>query len=339
MPNRRPCAVLRIISVRSLILLYRMFYFVVSLRPCLYLKREIVSRQPYGLSADVWSLGCMLYTMLVGRPPFEDEQVKGTLDRVSRADYELPAWLSAEARDLIEQLLQKAPEHRMAVDRILLHDFFRYPSVPLRRPLRAPRALSSSKSKSTVSRLSTLRLKPLKQKTKHGDVEILSSGSVVLDFVGDTYRMVVSGDGASVAFYPTPSCKTNWDPSEQKPLREYACDQLPEKYSKKLNYAVRFVDVVRSKTPKVSLMRERRKKVFQCCWIRSCFTLRSENVFSWRMHRLKMRKCISTTALNYNGLPPKPKSLSFIPCGSRIRALLLLHPIRRRWCTRLGWSR
>ena len=33
--------------------------------------REIATRGPHGLESDVWSLGCMLYTLLVGKPPFD----------------------------------------------------------------------------------------------------------------------------------------------------------------------------------------------------------------------------------------------------------------------------
>jgi serine/threonine protein kinase len=36
-----------------------------------YISPEVVQRQPYGLSTDIWSLGCMLVTMLTGCPPFE----------------------------------------------------------------------------------------------------------------------------------------------------------------------------------------------------------------------------------------------------------------------------
>jgi serine/threonine protein kinase len=36
-----------------------------------YISPEIVSRVPYGLSSDVWSLGCMMYTLLTGSPPFQ----------------------------------------------------------------------------------------------------------------------------------------------------------------------------------------------------------------------------------------------------------------------------
>ena len=41
--------------------------------------REVATRGPHGLESDVWSLGCMLYTLLVGHPPFD---VRTSLDRL-----------------------------------------------------------------------------------------------------------------------------------------------------------------------------------------------------------------------------------------------------------------
>ncbi|KAJ3040632.1 Serine/threonine-protein kinase plk4 [Rhizophlyctis rosea] len=64
-----------------------------------YISPEIVSRQPYGLMSDVWSLGCMLVVILTGTPPFE--AVRNTLEKVSRVEYRLPKNLSDEAKDLI----------------------------------------------------------------------------------------------------------------------------------------------------------------------------------------------------------------------------------------------
>lgn len=94
-----------------------------------YISPEIAMRTSHGLEADVWSLGCMLYTFLVGRPPFDTDAVKSTLDRVIQAEYDLPDHLSAEAKDLIQLLLRKNPKERIALSDIPRHPFMkkRYP--------------------------------------------------------------------------------------------------------------------------------------------------------------------------------------------------------------------
>ena len=72
-----------------------------------YISPEIVSRLPYGLSSDVWSLGCMMVTLLTGSPPFQSSAVKNTLEKVSNVDYTLPSYVSGESKDLVNQMLQK----------------------------------------------------------------------------------------------------------------------------------------------------------------------------------------------------------------------------------------
>ena len=54
----------------------------------------------------------MLYTLLVGNPPFDANGVKNTLDRVILAEYNMPEKLSEEAKHLIMSLLQKDPNDR-----------------------------------------------------------------------------------------------------------------------------------------------------------------------------------------------------------------------------------
>ncbi|XP_076236304.1 polo like kinase SAK [Calliopsis andreniformis] len=89
-----------------------------------YISPEIATRSSHGLEADVWSLGCMLYTLLVGKPPFDTDAVKSTLTRVVMADYVMPAHLSDNAKDLIDKLLKKNPK-----DRIRLRDITKHPFI------------------------------------------------------------------------------------------------------------------------------------------------------------------------------------------------------------------
>ncbi|CAH1776949.1 unnamed protein product [Owenia fusiformis] len=88
-----------------------------------YISPEIAMRGAHGLESDVWSLGCMLYTMLVGRPPFDTQGVKTTLNKVILADFDMPANLSPEAKHLIHSLLKKAPKDRLKITDILSHPF------------------------------------------------------------------------------------------------------------------------------------------------------------------------------------------------------------------------
>lgn len=88
-----------------------------------YIAPEIATRSAHGLESDVWSLGCMLYTFLVGRPPFDTDTVKNTLNKIVLADYEMPSFMSREAKELIFQLLRKNPADRLSLSSVLDHAF------------------------------------------------------------------------------------------------------------------------------------------------------------------------------------------------------------------------
>lgn len=90
-----------------------------------YISPEVASRSSHGMEVDVWGLGCMLYTLLVGKPPFDTSEVKSTLTRVVMAKYDLPDYISTEAKDLIDALLKKNPKERIKLDQILDHPFLK----------------------------------------------------------------------------------------------------------------------------------------------------------------------------------------------------------------------
>lgn len=62
--------------------------------------------------------------MLLGRPPFETTNLKETYRCIREARYSLPSSLSAQAKQLITNLLAKTPEDRPNLDLLLRHDFF-----------------------------------------------------------------------------------------------------------------------------------------------------------------------------------------------------------------------
>ncbi|KAJ2053803.1 hypothetical protein H4S04_000426 [Coemansia sp. S16] len=94
-----------------------------------YISPEILARQPYGLEADVWALGCLLVTLLTGSQPFRDSGRRITEDIV--AGIRLPRDVSEEARNLVRALLRIDPAARIRSERILDHPFFTLPSTRL----------------------------------------------------------------------------------------------------------------------------------------------------------------------------------------------------------------
>ncbi|XP_051519037.1 tribbles homolog 1 [Myxocyprinus asiaticus] len=77
-----------------------------------------------GKQADAWSLGVMLYTMLVGRYPFHDPDPATLFSKIRRGTYCLPEGLSLTARCLLRSLLRKDPSERLTAAEVLIHPWF-----------------------------------------------------------------------------------------------------------------------------------------------------------------------------------------------------------------------
>lgn len=79
-----------------------------------------------GRAADCWSLGVMLYTMLVGRYPFHDTEPSGLFSKIRRGSYTVPEHLSSRAKCLIRSLLRMDPSERLTAEEVLDHPWFRH---------------------------------------------------------------------------------------------------------------------------------------------------------------------------------------------------------------------
>ena len=71
----------------------------------------------------MWSIGCILYTLLVGKPPFETQTLKDTYHRIKRNEYHVPSGLSQPAKSLIKALLHADPTKRPNCSQIIASDF------------------------------------------------------------------------------------------------------------------------------------------------------------------------------------------------------------------------
>lgn len=99
-----------------------------------YIAPEVLFDKAKGHSfeADVWSVGVVLYTLAVGRPPFQTKEVKEIYRRIRDNDWKFPAdcQVSPEAQELVERILVREPEDRPTLHRILEHPFFTEGIVP-----------------------------------------------------------------------------------------------------------------------------------------------------------------------------------------------------------------
>ncbi|CAD6888994.1 unnamed protein product [Tilletia controversa] len=90
-----------------------------------YTAPEIVKDERYSKSVDMWALGCVLYTLLCGFPPFYDESISVLTEKVARGYYTFlsPWWddISNSAKDLITNLLCVDPRRRYTIDQFLAH--------------------------------------------------------------------------------------------------------------------------------------------------------------------------------------------------------------------------
>ena len=92
-----------------------------------YIAPEILDgKTGHSYEVDIWSLGVIIYTLIIGKPPFETRDVKTTYKRIKMNAYNFPdtAIISEAAKNLISQILVTDPAKRPTLDQILTHDFF-----------------------------------------------------------------------------------------------------------------------------------------------------------------------------------------------------------------------
>ncbi|ORY30591.1 hypothetical protein BCR39DRAFT_558583 [Naematelia encephala] len=91
-----------------------------------YASPEMLAGRKYlGEETDVWSLGIILYMLLCGGLPFDDDDERVMKDLIMKGEYEEPEWLSEEARSLIRAILRQDPGQRLTIEGILTHPWFK----------------------------------------------------------------------------------------------------------------------------------------------------------------------------------------------------------------------
>ena len=92
-----------------------------------YIAPEILDgKQGHSYEVDIWSLGVIIYTLIIGKPPFETSDVKTTYKRIRINAYSFPenVPISEQAKNLISKILNLDPTKRPSLDEIMDHPFF-----------------------------------------------------------------------------------------------------------------------------------------------------------------------------------------------------------------------
>jgi BR serine/threonine kinase len=97
-----------------------------------YASPEVVSNEPYnGMKADIWSCGVILYSLVTGKLPFDEENdnIRKLFNKIRFEPIKIPKTITSTCADLISSLLTIEPSKRISIEKIKVHSW--YKSAPL----------------------------------------------------------------------------------------------------------------------------------------------------------------------------------------------------------------
>ncbi len=92
-----------------------------------YAAPELICGKNYlGAEADLWSMGVLLYALLCGYLPFDDDNINLLYKKIQNGKYELPSWLTHDSVSLLADLLQTDPKRRITMQQLVYHPWVRF---------------------------------------------------------------------------------------------------------------------------------------------------------------------------------------------------------------------
>ncbi|EQC31429.1 PLK protein kinase [Saprolegnia diclina VS20] len=112
---------------------------------------EVLLGKPYSYAADLWSIGCIVYTLLTGHPPFQGDSVSDTLRNISAQTSSLafPPFVSSTAQDFVRSLLCVEPAERLPCHALSHHPWLQ-PTTARRKAAKTKRAARSRRAPAVV---------------------------------------------------------------------------------------------------------------------------------------------------------------------------------------------
>ncbi|KKK14807.1 hypothetical protein P175DRAFT_0502023 [Aspergillus ochraceoroseus IBT 24754] len=152
-----------------------------------YAAPEVISGKLYaGPEVDVWSCGVILYVLLVGRLPFDDDYIPALFKKIAAGNFHMPSYISSGAARLIRAMLQVHPVHRITIEGIrddpwFLQDLPKYLQPPPEEfittgvdPSKAidPRKIAPGKPQSAQQKISQVAISKLERSMGYGREDI-----------------------------------------------------------------------------------------------------------------------------------------------------------------------
>ncbi|KAJ3060694.1 Cell cycle serine/threonine-protein kinase cdc5/MSD2 [Podochytrium sp. JEL0797] len=112
-----------------------------------YIAPEVLfdAQNGHSYEVDLWSLGVVMYTLAIGRPPFQTKEVKAIYKNIKENNFTFPTKtpISASAKSVIESLLNNNPLQRPTIEEVLTFPFFTHETVPYSIPVSALQSVPS----------------------------------------------------------------------------------------------------------------------------------------------------------------------------------------------------